>query len=720
MESFSDRMDDTRDPLVRLQAFARSLEDADTVARFADMLLPAALSALDADSGAVWLRADIGTELRCACSVGDAPSPTVVSLRYGEGEGGQLHIGRHVPVAERPFLDLLVTIATQNLIRVRQLAAARASDVHYRSLFDSIDEGLCIIEMLFAPDGTPQDYRFVEVNPVFEAQTGLTQVVGQRARTLVPDLEPHWFEIYGRVAVTGEPVRFTEGSEAMGRWFDVYAFRWGDPDRRQLAILFRDITAHRRGQQSLRQSEERFRLLTETVPQFIYMSDAAGNLDYVNGQWTRYTGLTGEATIAGEFAAAIHPDDLPDLLHGWDMARQRGESLACEYRVRRAVDGAFRWFLTRTQPLRDSEGRIVRWFGVATDIDDLKRAEEALRQRSAELEAVMDSAPVAIFVAHDPDALLVTANHAGCVLLCTSPGSPIVFPGTTWTCVRADTVLDVDELPLRRAVVERQEIRDAAFDIRYDDGTVRHILATAVPLFDDGGGVRGCLAAFLDVTEQSEQQARIADLNVRLRRAVAEGNHRIKNNLQVLSALIELQTVAEPGPIPRSVMHRLQQHVRTLAALHDLLTADSRLGDGLADTVSLRAALEKLVGMLQRAADGHRIGIVHADDVRLPVKHGGVFTLLLNEIVQNAVKHGGREISVTLMVVDGSVRVEVHDDGPGFPPDFDPVTAGNTVLELIESLSRWDLRGKTLYENAAEGGARVIVEFPLPTEPLAA
>ena len=129
--------------------------------------------------------------------------------------------------------------------RVRAEAAVRASEAKYRSLFESIDQGLCIIEVLSDAEGRPVDYRFLETNPVFVAQTGLADAVGRTARELVPGLEAHWFATYGRVAATGEPTRFQQGSEAMGRWFDVYAFRVGAPADRQVAVLFSDVTAAR-------------------------------------------------------------------------------------------------------------------------------------------------------------------------------------------------------------------------------------------------------------------------------------------------------------------------------------------------------------------------------------------------------------------------------------------------------------------------------------------
>jgi PAS domain S-box-containing protein len=134
--------------------------------------------------------------------------------------------------------------------------ALRESDKRYQTLFNSIDEGFCVLEMIFDADDRPVDYRFLETNPAFEEQTGLVNAVGQRVRTLVPDLENHWVEIYGRVAVTGRPERFVNHSEVMGRWFDVYAFPLGESPDRKVALLFTDITQRRKAEEALRQLNE--------------------------------------------------------------------------------------------------------------------------------------------------------------------------------------------------------------------------------------------------------------------------------------------------------------------------------------------------------------------------------------------------------------------------------------------------------------------------------
>jgi PAS domain S-box-containing protein len=150
-------------------------------------------------------------------------------------------------------LERRVADRTAQLTTVNE--ALRESEKKYRTLFDSIDEGFCTIEVLFDGNDNPIDYRFLEVNPSFEKQTGIQNAQGRRMREIAPQHEEHWFEIYGRIALTGEPVRFENQAAQLHRWYDVYAFRVGKPGDRKVAILFKDITERKRAEEELRQKE---------------------------------------------------------------------------------------------------------------------------------------------------------------------------------------------------------------------------------------------------------------------------------------------------------------------------------------------------------------------------------------------------------------------------------------------------------------------------------
>jgi PAS domain S-box-containing protein len=172
------------------------------------------------------------------------------------------------------------------------------------------------------------------------------------------------------------------------RWWGLFA---GARLRGDLGVEYVfDISDRKKAEEALRTSEERFRNLADNVPQVIWTNDAGGEVNYFNKRWYDYTGLSPEESIGPERQQIIHPEDAPATTQQWQRALAEGKIFSAEYRLR-GRDGNYRWFIGRNVPLRD-DGRIVSWFGSATDIDDFKKASAALRDSEERYRLLVDGA----------------------------------------------------------------------------------------------------------------------------------------------------------------------------------------------------------------------------------------------------------------------------------------------------------------------------------------
>jgi PAS domain S-box-containing protein len=250
------------------------------------------------------------------------------------------------------------------------------ADDGYRVLFEAIDQGFCVIEVLFE-GGEPVDYLFLETNRAFERYTGLVDAVGKTMRELAPAHESHWYRFYGDIVRTHQPAQTLLPAAALGRWYEVHAFPFGTPGTRRVAVLFEDVSARLRTEQALRDSEERFRCLANATPSMLWSATANGDTTWLSERWSEYTGQS-EAVSRDQRNRAIHPDDREPTAEAWRHALQ-GDRFETELRLRR-YDGEYRWHIVRANPARDAEGRLIGWYGSTTDIHDFKVAETALRE----------------------------------------------------------------------------------------------------------------------------------------------------------------------------------------------------------------------------------------------------------------------------------------------------------------------------------------------------
>jgi len=226
-----------------------------------------------------------------------------------------------------------------------------------------------------------------------------------------------------------------------------------------------------------------------------------------------------------------------------------------------------------------------------------------------------------------------------------------------------------------------------------------------------------------DVTSRTQYEAalgrqshRIEIRNRQLEMAVRETDHRVKNDLQAVAALLDLQVSRNVETVPVGKLMEIRRHISTLATIHDFLVNNTTEAIG-AQLISSKLSLMKLMPMIQEIVGDQEIEC-EIDDTLLPIQQGLSLAVLINELIQNAVKHGGRKVSLNLKVSDNTATLEVLDDGPGFTESFDPTTDADFGLELVETVGSIDLGGKTTYLNRPEGGACVRVTFPLTAQKL--
>ena len=341
-----------------------------------------------------------------------------------------------------------------------------------------------------------------------------------------------------------------------------------------------------------------------------------------------------------------------------------------------------------------------------------KRAEQALRASEEMNRTMLQSIGDAV-IATDTEGRIRFINPVAEELTGWKQSEAISRASKEVFHIVNETTRQAVESPLIRAIEAGAIVGLANHTILIaKDGTERAIEDSGAPIRDDSGRITGAVLVFRDVSARRKSEAQIEALNVRLRRAMTETHHRVKNNLQFISALIEMKRDSGEESVPMSELTRLGQNVRALGIIHDVLTYEAK-ADGDQQTLSIKKALDTLFATLQMTTGDGRGLRYEFEEIELPSRVVTSAALVANELVLNAMKHGRGEIAVSFCVREGRGILEVLDDGPGFPADFNPEKAANTGLELIESIARWDMTGETEYGNRAEGGARILISFPI-------
>jgi PAS domain S-box-containing protein len=415
---------------------------------------------------------------------------------------------------------------------------------------------------------------------------------------------------------------------------------------------------------------------------------------YVNPMTLQLMGRT-EEEVLGRHLYDLHPD-----IKGTPYT----VGLETALRERRQVEldiyypNDRRWQRTLINPTET--GLTIHY----RDVTDLK-VSEILQQQLA---SIVDSSDDAI-ISKTLDGIITTWNPAAERMLGYAAEEVI---GKPKTILFPPDRLDEEEVILKRL---REGISTDRFEtvrIR-KDGVPLHVSLTISPIKDANGQITGASTIARDITEEKQQQRELAALAVRLRRAMQETHHRVKNNLQVIAALLDMLLFDYDEVLPIHEVKRLAQQVMTLAGIHDILTREVASVEEAETLLSAKEVLSRLLTMLEETARGYRLEY-DIQDVKLSVRQVTSLALAVNELVMNGILHGRKLVRVSFYVEERAVRLIVEDDGPGLPEPFDPFTAANTGLSLVANLVQHELGGRLAFENRAEGGARVRLTVPLP------
>jgi len=341
-----------------------------------------------------------------------------------------------------------------------------------------------------------------------------------------PDDLPRVIDVWKRSIEAGEPYDLElrqRRADGVYRWFQSRALPARDMEGRINGwyMLLTDIDDRKRAEDALRSNEQSLRMIIDTIPGFVSTANAAGEVELVNRQVLEYFGKTIEEMKSWATGDAVHPDDLPQMIDAYKRAVETGQPLDVENRSR-CADGVYHWFQVRARPQRDAEGSIVRWYNLATDIDERKRAEVALTKAfdeiaksEAELRTIIDAIPQLI-VALSADGKFLNANQA--VLEYTGLTKKEVESqsfGEVFHPEDTERLHDQREAAIARGLPFVYERR-----VLHKDGEYRWFLIQYNPLRDEEGKVIRWYATGTDIDERKQAEERTRQENLALREQI--------------------------------------------------------------------------------------------------------------------------------------------------------------------------------------------------------
>jgi PAS domain S-box-containing protein len=262
-----------------------------------------------------------------------------------------------------------------------------------------------------------------------------------------------------------------------------------------------DISERRKMEESVRQSEEQLRQMADAMPQVVWIADPDGTVHYYNNRVSEFFGVEKRSDGTWEWQPSIFEDDMASTLREWQKATRKKSSYAKEHRIQMA-DGSYRWHLSRAIPVLDERGKIAKWYGTATDIQDLKQTEEALRESENRFRTMTNNAPMLVWMS-GTDKLVTYFNQTWLDFTGRTVEEEL---GTGWMAGVHDEDFDPC-MEIYSSAFDAREQFEMEFRLRRFDGEYRWILVKGVPLFTHNGNFRGYLGSCVDITERKQVQA---------------------------------------------------------------------------------------------------------------------------------------------------------------------------------------------------------------------
>jgi PAS domain S-box-containing protein len=418
-----------------------------------------------------------------------------------------------------------------------------------------------------------------------------------------------------------------------------------------------------------KQAERELRLAVNTIPALVWTALPDGSLDFINQRWQEI-GLSLDDLRGSEWINVLHPDERAGVADRWQIAVETGAPYENIERVRRA-DGEYRWFLSRAQPLRDELGNIVKWYGTDTDIEDQKRAEDALRESEQRFRDFTDSASDWYWET-GPDHRFIT--HFVSEQLLNTIG---VLPDSRIGMLRWDFARDLEGEPekwrLHLADLDaHKSFRDFTYKAASRDGSEVYIAASGKPLFDSEGRFLGYRGVGRQITaavraarlEEALQEAKVVGDNIAhdLRTPLTRVRIRLERGREHAATLEELRAVADQA------IAGLDQSLTTITALLRITEIEhSRRREGFGE-VQLAPLIREAGDLYDPIAENKGV-ILRVEAPDGPTVRGDrdlLFEAVAN-LVDNAVKftpEGGR-VELVLLHQQSETVIRVSDTGPG-------------------------------------------------------